>query len=234
MQDNTSEILTLNEVATYLKVAEKTVLRMIGAGEIPCAKVGNQWRFSRDLIDRWLLSRMQEGGGSAVADALSSQDYLPLSRLTSPALISLDIAPGGKRQILLQLVDVLARQRTIGDPGEYIEGLLGRERMATTSVGGGVAIPHLRNPEESPNPGPDVVVGICKEGTDYDSIDGMPTHLFFLLSSNNIVVHLKAMSRIARLTRDGAFLEKARGAMDPTELWSALVRLDQEHLADRT
>ncbi|MFW5776584.1 MAG: helix-turn-helix domain-containing protein, partial [Spirochaetota bacterium] len=53
------EILTLGEAAAYLKLGERTVQRMIGRSEIPCARVGGQWRFLRSVLDDWLLSRMQ-------------------------------------------------------------------------------------------------------------------------------------------------------------------------------
>jgi excisionase family DNA binding protein len=53
-----TDVMTLSEVASYLKVAERTVLRMVHGGEIPCAKVGGQWRFLRTVVDDWLLSRM--------------------------------------------------------------------------------------------------------------------------------------------------------------------------------
>ena len=52
------EVMTLGEVASYLKVAERTVLRMVHNGEIPCAKVGGQWRFLRTVVDDWLISRI--------------------------------------------------------------------------------------------------------------------------------------------------------------------------------
>ena len=49
-----SEILTINEVASYLKVAERTVYRLAAAKKIPAFKVGGSWRFSRADIDRWI------------------------------------------------------------------------------------------------------------------------------------------------------------------------------------
>ena len=51
-------IMTLQEIAGYLKVSEKTILRMVQSGELPGVKISNQWRFVRGVIDEWLSRRM--------------------------------------------------------------------------------------------------------------------------------------------------------------------------------
>ena len=53
------EVMTLSEVAAYLRLAERTVLRMVHKEQIPCAKVASQWRFLRSMIDDWLITKMQ-------------------------------------------------------------------------------------------------------------------------------------------------------------------------------
>jgi excisionase family DNA binding protein len=56
------EILTLREVADYLKVAERTIYRLVAKEEIPCFKVGGSWRFRRPEIEAWIESRSAQGG----------------------------------------------------------------------------------------------------------------------------------------------------------------------------
>lgn len=53
------EIMTLKEVAEYLRVAEKTVYRLVGEGKLPGFKVGGAWRFKRSDIERWIVERQQ-------------------------------------------------------------------------------------------------------------------------------------------------------------------------------
>ena len=55
-------MLTLTETARYLKVSEKTILRMIAEDAIPCVKIGGQWRFMQSALDSWLLSKMRGKG----------------------------------------------------------------------------------------------------------------------------------------------------------------------------
>jgi mannitol/fructose-specific phosphotransferase system IIA component (Ntr-type) len=84
--------------------------------------------------------------------------------------------------------------------------------MVTTGIGRGVAIPHLRHPKENPGGGPRMVVGICKAGTDYESMDGRMTHLFFLLVSDSEVVHLRVMAKLNQILREGDFVARLTNA----------------------
>lgn len=204
-----NEIMTLSEVASYLKIAEKTVSRMITRGEIPCTKVASQWRFMKSMIDDWLISRMNVVPQNDLAKILENPEGLiPFTRLTSEDLILDNVKAGSKKDILTQLIRPLVEQEIIEDAEDFLRKLLTREKMVTTGIGRGVAIPHLRHPKENPGGGPRMVVGICKGGTDYESMDGKLTHLFFLLVSDSEVVHLRVMAKLNQILREGDFVTR--------------------------
>ncbi|HTH14869.1 MAG TPA: PTS sugar transporter subunit IIA [Spirochaetia bacterium] len=208
-----NEIMTLSEVAAYLKIAEKTVSRMITRGEIPCTKVASQWRFMKSMIDDWLISRMNVVPQNDLAKILENPEGLiPFTRLTSEELILDNVKPGTKKDILSQLIQPLVQQEIIEDAEDFLRKLLTREKMVTTGIGRGVAIPHLRHPKENPGGGPRMVVGICKPGTDYESMDGRMTHLFFLLVSDSEVVHLRVMAKLNQILREGDFVARLTNA----------------------
>jgi len=208
-----NEIMTLSEVAAYLKIAEKTVSRMITRGEIPCTKVASQWRFMKSMIDDWLISRMNVVPQNDLAKILENPEGLiPFTRLTSEDLILDNIKPGTKKDILAQLIGPLVQQEIIEDADDFLRKLLTREKMVSTGIGRGVAIPHLRHPKENPGGGPRMVVGICKAGTDYESMDGKHTHLFFLLVSDSEVVHLRVMAKLTQILREGDFVNRLTNA----------------------
>ena len=208
-----NEIMTLSEVASYLKIAEKTVSRMITRGEIPCTKVASQWRFMKSMIDDWLISRMNVVPQNDLAKILENPEGLiPFTRLTSEDLILDNVKPGTKKDILAQLIQPLVQQEIIEDADDFLRKLLTREKMVTTGIGRGVAIPHLRHPKENPGGGPRMVVGICKAGTDYESMDGRMTHLFFLLVSDSEVVHLRVMAKLNQILREGDFVTRLTNA----------------------
>ncbi len=208
-----NEIMTLSEVASYLKIAEKTVSRMITRGEIPCTKVASQWRFMKSMIDDWLISRMNVVPQNDLAKILENPEGLiPFTRLTSEELILDNLKPGSKKDILSQLIVPLVNQEIIEDADDFLRKLLTREKMVTTGIGRGVAIPHLRHPKENPGGGPRMVVGICKAGTDYESMDGKLTHLFFLLVSDSEVVHLRVLAKLNQILREADFVARLTNA----------------------
>ena len=225
----TGEIMTLSEVAVYLRLAEKTVLRMVHKGQIPCAKVASQWRFLRSMMDDWLIAKMRVVPQNDLARLIeSSPEVVPLSRLLKAEYVILDIRPGTKEDVLHQLVQPLLRSQFIDREGPFVDKLLERERIVSTAVGKGVAIPHLRNPQENPGGGPLLVVGICREGTDFEAPDGEKTHLFFLLCTDSEVVHLRVLAKVNRIARRKDVMTGLIGCESPAEVLRVLIRADKE------
>jgi len=224
-----NQVMTLAEVARYLKLAEKTVLRMVHKGEIPCAKVASQWRFLRPMIDDWLVAKMQVIPKNDLARLIENgSDTVPLSRLIREELIVLDVRPGGKQEVLGQLVQPLVENNLVDEKERFLEKLMDRERMVSTAVGRGVAVPHLRNPRENPGGGPVLVVGICRAGTDFGSPDGEKTHLFFLICTDSEVVHLRVLARFNSIVRKGDTVSGLIRSNTRTEVMQALLQAEQE------
>lgn len=71
MSDQTDDILTIDEVATYLKAGKRTVYRLASSGKIPAFKLGGTWRFRRAELDQWIASRI---GKVADADVQGGQE----------------------------------------------------------------------------------------------------------------------------------------------------------------
>ena len=219
------DILTLEEVSRYLKLSQKTVLRMVHSGKIPCAKVGGQWRFVRAVIDDWLLAKMKVVPKNDLVRLIEADaGAVLLSRLLRPELIELNIRPGSKHAVLGQLVRPLVAAGIVKDERSFLRRLLHREQMASTAVGKSVAIPHIRNPRENPEGGPALCVGICPEGTDFHAVDGKKTHLFFLLYTDSEIVHLRIMGRITRLLRDEQTLSGLVSARDKEQVMRIILQ----------
>ena len=106
------EIMTLTELAHYLKISEKSLLKMVNNKEIPGLKVGNQWRFQKVVIDDWLTSRIRSVKDENVSDIIKKTDsFIPFSRLLYPGKVVLDLKPGTKEGILRQLAQPLLSER---------------------------------------------------------------------------------------------------------------------------
>jgi PTS system nitrogen regulatory IIA component len=151
-----------------------------------------------------------------------------LDLLTTDALIAPSLTGTTKTAVLRELAEHLARQNGEIDAGRLVEVLWERERLGSTAIGDGIAIPHGKLP------GLTGVIGAFGRhiaGVDFDSLDGSPTHLFFLLVApeDSVGQHLKALARVSRLLKDRAFRDKLIGATDRAEIFR-LIREEDEKL----
>jgi PTS system nitrogen regulatory IIA component len=115
-----------------------------------------------------------------------------------------DLETQDKQGVLEELVGVLVASGVVSDAQHAVDVLLERERLGSTGIGEGIAIPHGKLP------GLDSVIAVfgrSKAGVDFDSMDGAPVNLFFLLMApeNSASMHLKALARISRLLKDRDF-----------------------------
>ena len=232
MNTESDDILTLSELADYLKVAEKSVLRMVRRGELPGAKVASQWRFMRAVVDDWLMARMRSATKTGLFELVEHvQTPVRLSRLLDDSAIMLNVQPGSKENVLRQLVAPLVRSQAITDADTFVARLLERESIVSTAVGGGLAFPHMRDPEACPIDRPALILGVCPAGTDFEAIDHAPTYVFVLVAVTNDVVHLKVMAELALIFRDPAVCLAVQRATSVSAVRQLLIAREQQFLA---
>jgi PTS system nitrogen regulatory IIA component len=132
-----------------------------------------------------------------------------------------------KSDALREMANRLVARHEELDEKRVLEVLLERERISTTAIGEGVAIPHGKLA------GVERVVGVFARslaGVDFASLDGAPTHLFFLLIApeNAAADHLKALARISRLLKDPAFRNRLIGGKTRDEIFEIIAQEDQK------
>lgn len=202
-------VMTLTETARYLKVSEKTVLRMVQSGQFPGVKVSSQWRFVRAVVDDWLNVGMHARPKRNLLGVVDTvPPLIPITRLVSLQRIILDMKPGKKADVLAQLVAPLEMDGLVTDAKEYVTRLLARERMVSTAIGHGLAIPHLREQEEMKEASPFIVIGICREGTDFNSLDGRKTFVFAMPCAGSEMEHLRLLAKISLVFRNPGVLKQ--------------------------
>jgi len=143
-------------------------------------------------------------------------------RMIIPQLLS-----RSKEGVLRELVHILAEVEKEIDEGRILEILLERESLGSTGIGDGVAIPHgkykdVRRLLAS--------FGRSAAGMDFQSMDGKPTHLFFLLVApeNSAGVHLKALAQISRLMKDVQFRKHLMDAQTADEIYALFQEGDEK------
>jgi nitrogen PTS system EIIA component len=138
-----------------------------------------------------------------------------------------DLRSKAKLELLDELADHLASHNGVSKDA-LMKVLVDRERLASTAIGEGVAIPHGKL---------DAVgkliacVGRAREGVDFDSMDGRPTHLFFVLVApeNSTGVHLKALARISRLFKDPEFRSRLLAAESAHDMFDVIADEDAKY-----
>ena len=132
-----------------------------------------------------------------------------------------------KRDVIAELAGVFAKGRIKVDPDAILHILLERERLGTTGIGDGIAIPHGKIP------GLDEMVvsfGRSREGIAFEAMDGKPVHLFFLLMApeNSAGQHLKALAKISRMLKDPNFRKNLLNAEMHEDLFRIIAEKDDE------
>lgn len=223
-------VLTLAEVAEYLKLSEKTLQKMVKNNDIPCTKIANQWRFSRIMLDDWLRSKMEVVPKNDLSRMIERESqFYPLSRLIDERFMIMNLASGDKRGVLSELAQVAFDNHLISDRENLISKLLEREGLTSTAVGNGIALPHLRNPSVKIINEPGIVIGISREGINFDSIDGGLTHLFFLILSDSEVVHLRILSKLSSILRDRKSLTKLNKLTKKADFLKFFMEIEKEN-----
>jgi PTS system nitrogen regulatory IIA component len=113
------------------------------------------------------------------------------------------------------------------DTASLIRVLLERERLGSTGIGDGVAIPHGKLHGVTH---PIISFGRSLKGLDFESMDGEPAFLFFLLVApeNSASVHLKALAKIAKILKNGSFRKVLMEASTKQELYQTIIQNDEE------
>lgn len=133
-----------------------------------------------------------------------------------------------KRDVLKEMVDCILKKEADIDGNELLRVLLDREELGSTGIGDGIAIPHGKVRKISKLI---VSFGRSLEGVDFQSMDGKPTHIIFLLIApeNSAGIHLKALARISRLLKDIGFRKHLMEAQSSQELYDVIAREDEKY-----
>jgi len=150
-----------------------------------------------------------------------------ISELLNPAAIAGDLKAKDKNGVLSELTDSILRVANNLDREEIIRVLQERERLGSTGIGDGVAIPHgkLKNLDRLL-----ISFGRSREGIDFNSMDGRPAHLFFLLIApeESVGIHLKTLARISKLLKSPNVRQRLMGNSDPTGLYQIITEEEEK------
>ena len=141
--------------------------------------------------------------------------------------ISLDGAPKSKSEALDQIVDLMVKSEKINDKEAYRKQVYAREEESTTGIGEGIAIPHGKCDAVTK---PGLAAMVVKDGVEFDSLDGEPVTLMFLIAAPNTEdnIHLDVLSKLSVLLMNEEFTESLRNASSVEEFMSIINEADEK------
>src|SRR5579883_817507 len=143
-------------------------------------------------------------------------------------LVIPDLVARKKPEAIVELAQHMAQQQPEINAAALARVLTERENLASTAIGEEVAIPHGKLDTVGKLVG---CVARSVAGIDFDSMDGRPTHIFFVLVApeNSTGIHLKALARISRLFKDGDFRTRLLKAPDAAAMYRAIAEEDSKY-----
>jgi len=155
---------------------------------------------------------------------------MKITELLTKDTIQLNLKAHSKEAVIDELIDVLDKAGKLNDKKAFKQGILKREEESTTGIGEGIAIPHAKTAAVKT---PAIVFGKSENGVDYESLDGQPAYLFFMIAATEGAnqTHLEALSRLSGMlmhpeVRDG--LMQAKSADEVLSLIESFDREDEE------
>jgi nitrogen PTS system EIIA component len=215
------DILTIEEVARYLRVSERTVYDWAQKGEIPSGKIGTVWRFKKSEIERWVNERLSSNRSSSVFSVVQIQNILSPDRI-------LFLNYSKKRDALVALAENLAGAPQIKSRQELVAEILRREELMSTAIGRGIAIPHVRLSSVT-----DLVVSVGVSQADiidFQSLDDVPVRLLFMIAAayNQHAYYLQTLSFFSSKLKNNELRASLIAAKTPQEVYALLVSQDEK------
>ncbi len=140
-----------------------------------------------------------------------------LSKVLKENLIDLALQSKNKNETISGLVELLSKSRKIKNKKLFLKAMLEREKLGSTGIGNGVAIPHAKSEGVG-----DFIIAFARKdsGIDFGALDGEKTYLFFAMASskNEVGAHLKVLAQISGLVRDKFIVELLRRTKNKKEI----------------
>ena len=153
---------------------------------------------------------------------------MKLTDILEESSIVVDLQARDKTEALEILVDAMTRNNQTVDKQKILTFLLEREKLGSTGIGDGIAIPHGKSKELT-----QIIsgFGLSKQGIAFDSLDGKPAHLFFLLVApeNSVGIHLKLLARISRMLKNADFRKKLLETNSQQEIYQIISEEDAKY-----
>jgi PTS system nitrogen regulatory IIA component len=210
--------LAIRDVSRFLNVTESTVTRWIKQRGLPAQHVGGQYRFNRAELLGWATANQIKVSPEMFDHLETQEEPIPnLADALEEGGIFYALPDTSKQRALRSLVEVLPLPDGI-DRELLLRLFLAREASASTAIGGGIALPHVRNPIVLNVDRPMVTLGFLARPVDFGALDGKPVQVLFSLICPTMRGHLQMLSRLSYALHEKKFRDVVLAAGQREEI----------------
>lgn len=189
--------LTFKDVVSIFAVSEETVNSWIQRKCMPCIKANEQYRFNYiELLDWAIENKIRLTSEILNLKDPASHNRGILYQAINSGDIYYDVSGATREEVLKSVVELLPLSQKLNKKSLW-QMLIAREKMMSTAIGNGIAIPHVRNPVVLQMEQPCVTLCFLKTPVDFKALDGKPISILFILLSPSVKKHLAILSRLA-------------------------------------
>jgi PTS system nitrogen regulatory IIA component len=229
------EVMNERQVAAYLHLDVREVVKLASRGQIPCRKVGGGFQFRKGQVDHWVESHMHRldkerlAGIEKGVTAHHGVDHaeLEVCPLIPAGGLAVPLLARTREGALRDLVDLASAAGLVYVRDELLEEVRKREELCSTALAPQVALPHPRHPLPYDIAQSFIVVGLTASGIPFGALDGSLTRLFFLICCKDDQTHLHVLARLARMLHGQPDIERLLAAETADDLREMLVELEE-------
>lgn len=221
--------LSVKDVARLLNVSEKTIYRMIKDEMIPCFRVGGQWRFDRREINSWIEDTRQfsydtAAGKSSIAD----EESISVTEFLRRGGIYYAVPGDTKEAAILSCLELIRTAIPQVDRERFFEAIMDREKLCPTSVGHGIAFPHLRLFKEFTAPLSSISLCFLEKPISFGALDNEDVDTLFFIFPKSERRFLRIQAKLLRLLKDEDVLSMIRKVSPVDLIFEVFARKEAE------
>lgn len=221
--------LSVKDVAKLLNVSEKTIYRMIKDETIPCFRIGGQWRFDRRQISSWIEDTRQFSFGMAKGETgLTDEESISVTEFLRRGGVYYSVPGDTKETALFSCLDLIRTAIPQMDREKFFEAIMERERLCPTSVGHGIAFPHLRLFREFNTPFSSISLCFLQRPIPFGALDNEDVDTLFFIFPKSERRFLRIQAKLLRLLKDEEVLAAVKKASPSDLLFEVFSRKEAE------
>ncbi len=203
--------LSVKDVAKLLNISEKTIYRMIKDEMIPCFRVGGQWRFDRRQINSWIEDTRQFSYGTAGKKSSNAdEESISVTEFLRRGGVYYAVPGDTKEGAILSCLELIKTAIPQVERERLFMGIMEREKLCPTSVGQGIAFPHLRLFKDFTAPFSSISLCFLEKPIPFGALDNEDVDTLFFIFPKSERRFLRIQAKLLRLLKDEEALSAVR------------------------